>query len=454
MSDILEFSYRTQSRIIKQPSFNELLLSHHTDIEELQQIPCFFWGEMKDPLLTAKALLCISRVVRSSFSPIPVRLLDPIVTAGQEQLRFEGFSSCNGVYARLDILSDNIDGEFIASGTTNVDFNEPMLNALNSIKKQDLMMLGVGEKEVKISTIKHDIIEKKVKLPERWIKGLTSVQLYLAEMNELFRLNKMQTVQFFNQLPKTKNTATMYLTYRANRCTISPIATANSIQIGGIERLRLLEMLLPYIDEMVFYQNTENQNIDTTNNTNKSMALQIYIKNMRLTLALSPDNHRGFSGEGNILEKMTHELPVEYIYALNSLLKSNEIFNPTLLSIEQGIYIGDMDSLTAHLSAIGMLGFDLYSNQHFYRRLPFKMENILSLNPRLKNAKKLISDENIKITHHHANELLATVKSGEHLYTVSIKNNDYKCTCQWYAKYQTHRGLCKHILAVKMLGDR
>ncbi|WLF83742.1 SWIM zinc finger family protein [Moraxella sp. ZY210820] len=440
MSDILDFSYSTSSRLIKKPSFQELVLSHHTEIEELANIPCFFWGEMKAPVLTAKALLCLSKVVRSSFAPIPVRLLDPIITAGQNELRFEGFSSCNGVYARLDILSDAMDGEFIAHGTTNVDFNEPMINALNAVKKSELMMIGVGDKEVNISTKQGNVQEKKVKLPDRWIKGLTSVQVYLSEMDEIFRLNKLQVMQFFASLPKSKNT-NMYLLMRANRVMFTPIYSANSIKIGGIERLRLLEMLLPYIEEMVFFQNEQSE----------SMAVQLYMNNMRFTFALSPENNRGFSGEGNILEKMTAELPTEYIYAFNHLLKSNETFNPTLLSIEHQIDFNSTESLTATLSAMGLLGFDLYQRQYYYRRLPFKMEKILSLNPRLKNAKKLISDENIHIISRTHDEVVAKVKGTDVEHTVVIRGNESKCTCQWYAKHQNQRGLCKHILAVKLV---
>lgn len=444
----LDIHYKSQSRLIKKPSLNELVLSHHTEIEELQNIPCFYWGEMKDPLLTAKALLCISKVVRSSFSPIPVRLLDPIVTAGKNELRFEGFSSCNGVYARLDLLSEAMDGEFIANGTTNVDFNEPMINALNAVKKNELMMIGVGDKEVNISTDKGTISEKKVKLSDRWIKGLTSVQLYLSEMTEVFRLNKLQSVQFFNSLPKSKNTTTLYLTYKLNKVAISPIYTPNSIKIGGLERLRLLESLLPYINQMVFFQNTDHNHQDS-----ESMAIQIQMSQHRLTLAISPQNNRGFSGEGNVLEKMSYELPMEYIYAFNSLLKSNETFDPATLAIDHSIYPDDIKVLTANLSAVGLLGFDLYDGVHYYRRLPFKLDKLLSLNPRLNNAKRLIDNDTIQFISRNANETLAKVKSKDNEYTVLVNQQETKCTCQWFAKHQTKRGLCKHILAVKLKMD-
>lgn len=133
----LDIEYRGKSLLTSTGGINQLVLSHQSEIAEDNHIPCFFWGNLTEPYLTSRCLLTLSKVVRSSFTPIPPRMLDPIVSAGTGQLRFEGFSSCNGVYARLDLLEDALDGEFIASGTTNVDFNEPMLNALNAVKKEE-----------------------------------------------------------------------------------------------------------------------------------------------------------------------------------------------------------------------------------------------------------------------------------------------------------------------------
>lgn len=435
-----DVQYHSKSQVRQQKGIQQLVLAHHTEIEEVKSVPCFFWGSMVDPLLVSKCLLTISKVVKSNFSPTPTRLLDPIVTAGQEQLRFEGFSSCNGVYARLDLLEDAVEGEFIANGTTNVDFNEPMLNTLNAVKKNEVMVMGVGDHEVKVSTSQGTVVEKKVSLPQRWIKGLTSVQLYLAEMDEKFELNKIQVVQFFQSLPRTTTRSAMYLSYRANRYHLSPIATPNSVKIGSIERLRLLEGLLPYIDSMTIYQAKDGE----------SCAVQLYLKHMRFTLALSPEARRGFSGEGNVLEHMLQDIPLEWIHGLNSLLKANQTFNPTLISIEHAIDFKDMDQLAGSLSSMGLLGFDLHSREHYYRRLPFKLERILALNPRLKNAKKLITDDQIIFTKKHPNDIEARVSGTDVQHTVIIKNDQPKCTCEWFNKHQTQRGLCKHILAVKM----
>lgn len=437
----LEIAYTTHSHIQTKQGLQQLILAHHTEIEEVQNIPCFFWGSMVEPLLVAKCLTTIAKVVRASFAPVPVKLYDPIVSTGTAQIRFEGFSSCNGIYARLDLLEDAVEGEFIASGTTNVDFNEPMINALNAVKKYEVMVLGVGEKEIKVSTSQGTITEKKVKLPQRWIKGLTSVQGYLAEMLEIFELNKLQTIQLLQSIPKGKNLAPFYLSFRANRYQLSPIATANSVYIGSIERLQLLQGLLPYVEKSRIYQALDSE----------SCAISLYLSNMRFTLVLSPANHRGFSGEGNILENMTQDLPLEYIHAVNSLCKANENFNPTLLSIEHAIDLQKMDSLTASLSAMGLLGFDLHHRQHYYRRLPFKLERILSLNPRFKHAKNLVKNNDVQIIQQISDRIEAHVVGTDVVHTVIIQHGRAKCTCEWFNQHQTKRGLCKHILAVKML---
>lgn len=436
----LEIAYTTPSQIQTKNGLQELVLAHHTEIEEVQNIPCFFWGSIVEPLVVAKCLGTIAKIVRSSYAPIPVKLYDPIVSTGTEQIRFEGFSSCNGIYARLDLLENSVEGEFIASGTTNVDFNEPMLNALNAVKKNEVMVLGVGEKEVKVSTSQGTIIEKKVKLPQRWIKGLTSVQVYLAEMTERFELNKLQTIQMLQSIPKGKNLSPFYLSFRANRYQFSPILTINSVYIGGIERLQLLQGLLPYIEKSKIYQAEDAE----------SCAICLYLSNMRFTLVLSPANNRGFSGEGNVLENMLQDIPLEYVHAVNGLCKANESFNPTLLSIEHTIDFTKMDQLTASLSSIGLLGFDLHHRQHYYRRLPFKIDRILSLNPRLKNAKTLVKNDEVRLIKNTFDDIEAQVTGTDMIHTVLIKDGQAKCTCEWFNQHQSKRGFCKHILAVKI----
>ena len=437
----LQYQYSGVSTYTKEKGVNSLVLAHQTEIEAVNNIPCFFWGTLTDPYVTAKCWSTIAKVVRSSFGPTPPSLRDPIVSAGTERIRFEGFSSCNGVYVRLDMKPESIDGEFIASGTTNVDFNDPMLNALNSIQKNETVTLAVGQQDVQVITSKAKVTEKKVTLPMRWIKGLTSVQLYLADMDLKFELNKIQTIQLFQTLPKGNVKGDFFITKRAGKFMFSTIMTTDGVRIGGIHRLRLLDGVLAISEKIFIYESTDKQ----------TCALVCEFGKMQLLMAFSPDAYRGFSGEGKALEHMTENVPVEWVYGLNSLLKSNETFDPTLLSIEHDIDFGTMDQLTSSLSSIGLLGYDLMGRNHFYRQLPFKTARILSLNPRLKNAKKLVDNEEVQMLRNEAGYVEANVKGTGVQHKVVLDHLGDRCTCEWFTAYQGKRGICKHILAVKML---
>jgi len=437
----LQYNYSGISTFTKTKGINNLVLAHQTEIESVNNIPCFFWGDLTDPYVTAKCWSTIAKVVRSSFGPIPPSLRDPIVTAGTERIRFEGFSSCNGVYVRLDMKPESIDGEFIANGTTNVDFNDPMLNALNSIQKNEKVTLAVGQQEVQVITTKNKVVEKKVTLPTRWIKGLTSVQLYLADMDLKFELNKIQTIQLFQNMPKGMVKGDFFIAKRAGKFMFSTLATADAVRVGGLHRLRLLDGVLAIADKVFIYESADKQTV----------AFVYEFGKMQLLMAFSPDAYRGFSGEGKALEQLTENLPVEWVYGLNSLLKANENFDPTLLSIEHDIDFGTMDQLTSSLSSIGLLGYDVVGRSHFYRQLPFKTERILSLNPRLKNARKLIDEEQVQILKKENDYIEAQVKGTGVLHKVVINQQGYRCTCEWFTAYQGKRGICKHILAVKMV---
>ncbi|MVM36871.1 SWIM zinc finger family protein [Spirosoma sp. HMF3257] len=438
------YAYASASAINKTDLKSSLLLSHQTELEEVNNIPCFFWGRLREPYLAARCLMTVAKTVRSRFALSMQELMalrDPIVTAGAGQVRFEGFSSCNGVYARLDILPEGLDGEFLASGTTNVDFNEPMINALNGITKTEDMVLSVGQKSVTVITEKTKVVERKVTLPNRWIKGLTSVQHYLADMQPIFTLTKAQALQLFQSLPKGGLKADVFIVQRAGKFLFSPLQQGQVVRIGGAHRLRLMEGLLPFLDSLSIYQSADGQ----------AAGFVLMLGAQQLVFAFSGDAYRGFSGEGKALEHLIDDLPLELVYGFSNLLKANEAFNPTLLSIEHDIDFDNMNTLTAQLSSIGLLGFDLVGNQHFYRRLPFKTQRILSLNPRLKNARKLVADNDIQIVAQKMGYVEARVKgSDDAFHTVIIENEQSRCTCDWFMNHQTKRGLCKHILAVKM----
>ena len=168
MSDSITYQYRKPSSISHaQTGDSQLFMAQYSEVQKGDP-SCFFWGRLKNPFIISRCLITLSNVVKSSFNLSPAELAnlkDPIVTAGAEKVRFEGFSHCAGVYARVDVLPDSLDGEFLESGTTNVDFNQPMINALSSIKRAQNVVLSVGEKEVGLHKEGEKVVERKVPLP-------------------------------------------------------------------------------------------------------------------------------------------------------------------------------------------------------------------------------------------------------------------------------------------------
>jgi hypothetical protein len=380
--------------------------------------------------------------VQSCFnlSPFQIALLkDPIVTAGNEKIRFEGFSHCAGVYARVDVLPGGHDGEFIDSGTTNVDFNQPMISALSRINKTEKVVLSVGKKEVSVHFSGQKITERKVPLPVKWIKGLTTVQLFLAVTEKVFSFNRMQALQLFQSIPSGKIKTDYYLVVRGNRPQFTPVKSDVAICVGGVHRLKLLEPLLPLIDELRVFAHP----------TMQSTTWQLYFGPLRFSLSLSRDSWRGFSGEGAALEDLLEDIPQQWIDLTDKYSYANQEFNPTLFAIEEGVDMQKLSGITSRLSAMGLLGFDLDDNRFFYRQLPYKLNRILSLNPRLKDAEKLVEEGKVEILLQHHDRIEARVQGSDVHHTVIINGEQQRCTCTWFARHQGERGVCKHLLAVK-----
>jgi uncharacterized Zn finger protein len=98
---------------------------------------------------------------------------------------------------------------------------------------------------------------------------------------------------------------------------------------------------------------------------------------------------------------------------------------------------------------MGLLGYDLDDNQFFYRRLPFKLSRILSLNPRLKAAEQLLAEDKVDILSTAGDRVEARVAGSGVDHTVIIEGDQQRCTCTWFSRHQGERGPCKHVLAVK-----
>jgi hypothetical protein len=177
----------------------------------------FFEGNAKQPQELALLLRSVSDVVRSRHH-VPAAMLekililsDPVFTVSTDVLRVEGFSSCCGIYARVDFDAAGFDGASLEVGSTNVDFNDGMRAALGRVRARDAARLRVAESGVDLQVEERDearlVSERKVRLPLRWVKSFLEVQVVQARMEQRAELTAVAALRFLRSLPRTSQSS-------------------------------------------------------------------------------------------------------------------------------------------------------------------------------------------------------------------------------------------------------
>jgi hypothetical protein len=168
--------------------------------------PYFFKGFLTLPAPAAAGMLACAAIARARYyTPMHVimkMITDPVVTSNDDRLRFESFSGCCGVHARLDLLPEALGEAPRASGTTNVDFNQPMRAALASAAADGPVVLSVGTDEVAVTTTQGSVTERRVPLPSRWLKGFGEVQALAVGMTLVAELTGADALRFVRGIPR------------------------------------------------------------------------------------------------------------------------------------------------------------------------------------------------------------------------------------------------------------
>jgi hypothetical protein len=217
-----------------------------------------FDGAVAHPKRTADLLLAVVDVVQTRFHVPPAMLArilaqsDPVITVSRERIRFEGFSADCGVYARLDLLPEAVDGRRTGIGTTNVNFNAPVRTALSRIREGDPLAMTVASEGLTVRAGDNAVVERKVTLPSRWLRGFVDVQACQARMPPRLGVGGAEFRQFLHELPRGfKGIAWIVPARKGLR--LSAVKQSGAVAAGGISRLRLLETVARYAVQVTIY---------------------------------------------------------------------------------------------------------------------------------------------------------------------------------------------------------
>lgn len=439
------YRYAAPSRADATPGGYDVGLATSGGVEGLDRVdhPFFFDGFVNQPEQAAQALLLVARIARTRFYEPPnmiaarIRRADPVVSSDGSRLRFESFSACCGVYARLDLLPPSLDASVHRPGTTNVDFNEPMRGVLARVGGTDPLHLNVGS-SVTATTMEGSATEEKVDLPDRWLKGFAEAQLAGVRTSEAFVLAPARAREFVRSLPARSAPSgppfTLVSMPGGLRLSTRPAVEGRGARLGGPERLRVLEPMLRFAETVRVHAPASPQEAAVS-------VWQVDLPGARLLLTFSPAASRGFSGEGGVLSALADDAVAADAEVVAGCL-GGELDVPSVVS-GTGLSEDRVLAALAHLGASGLVGYDVAEGRYFHRELPFAATE--TLHPRITGARKLVTQGAVTVVPGGWR-----VTSGQSSYDVREDGERTTCTCPWFAKHRQERGPCKHVLAARM----
>jgi hypothetical protein len=418
--------------------------------------PRFFRGTLLMPVVAADLLLTLGDVARSRFHVPPamltriLRLADPVATCADDRLRFEAFSACCSVYGRVDLLPSGFDGEVLGRGTTNVDFGAGIRAALSGVEDRQRLGLAVGADSIEVETDTASAIERRVLLPQRWLRGFLEVQAIQAELDPVAEVDAAGARAFFRSIPKNPSRRPVWVesSARGLRFVHHDPGTgtgtgggAGAVGVAGLARLRLFERVARHATALRVFAVPGDG----------STGWQVDVPGARLTLVLSPDVWRGFSGEGRSLHVLADAAPASAIAAVRGALGWEPRLGVEALARAADRSTAVVSSALAALALSGIVGYDLVEQGFFRRELPFDLDRGERLQPRLHAARGLVARNAVRIDEAAGPDLAAWVAGADGVeYRVKSTDTGWTCTCPWYGRHRGDRGPCKHVLAVQL----
>jgi SWIM zinc finger len=399
----------------------------------------FFDGRLTRPDVTARLLLVLSQIVRTHFFDARPPQMDPIATSSPSMVRFEGFSGCCGVYARVDLDQRAFAEASQTFGTTNVDFNPPMIAHLARISRSDDTSLAITRDSVSIETESMKTVEKRVALPKRWVKGLSEVQAYQTRLARYHSFRPAAIAPLLQSVAKC-GSGLQHLVVQGSSIRLSQRTQPGAMPIGGAARLRVILPLLSIADEVSFWCDADSQ----------TSAVTVETMVGRLWLVLSPGMQRGFSGEGQVLTALAENEWQPLVDDLYDLLGWQSQLDPAELAVRLGCRAEKARDALFALSTRGLAGFDAHSGYYFHRELPLDVDAIEKDQPRLRAARKLFDSGAVRILRRDGDQYDVEVPGSGVNQFVRLRPDGDRCSCIWFSRHQDQRGPCKHVLAARL----
>ncbi|MBA3534892.1 MAG: SWIM zinc finger family protein [Ardenticatenales bacterium] len=453
----------------------------------LQRAPVSFRGRVKEPLLMRQLMGALHEVILNDSRWLSdedyALTLDPVITVHPDQLFFEAFSNDESSYARLSAPLDAFEPEGVVNyGTTNIDFTWQLRAALSELRSSRRTLFGVGAGGFGVTTVgtakgTKVHFERKVDLPESWLKGFLQVQGALAMRPFTFDVRPvdlLSMIAFFeeNKPPRHGAHAVRYefrpgepisivLEPWEKRFTLKGThyeGYERAVRLWGRRRLSLLRNVLPYAERV------------TLGVLGRGLP-HFYICHCggyQFTLLLSGWSRNDWAtGSAFDLMASNETISPATVARVYRFLSEHLIASRSQMAEEIALEKAEIEHALFQLCRSGRVTWDPTIRCYRLRELfaePIDMDALFTPDPRVEHAQQLADQGNVTITHilpPAENPRGETKVEAEVIpntstpYKVIVAMDDDQrirfgqCECPFFQEHIMGRGPCEHILAVR-----
>ena len=422
-------------------------------------------------------------------------LLDPVITVHRDRIFFEAFSQDQSAYVSLIIDPTVFEamGE-VVGGTTNIDFTAWLWGALGEMRSSRSTIFRIGPEGLDVRTsAAGGRFEKKVELPESWVRGFLQVQAAMGMPGTRLTvkpIDLLSAVRFLRYAKAKVSPRALRYEFEPGqeaRLVLEPWERVVALEgaghnytehkttrVWGRRRLKLIEGLLPFADSVDIYL--------------KGRALPSFyavkLPGMTFLLGLTGWSGSGFTGTGgfDLLAEAAAGNDADLEPALE-LLRTRQRLSVKELAGALGIEPAAAARVLVRLARQGRCMFDVEAQSYRHRELfetPADEATYFPPDRRRELAAQLIGEGKVRVMRAEAEETkkVRTFKdpttgeakarmvreityrdwrvigrAGEQE-PVEIVVNDLgsiifgRCTCPHFAEHLLSRGPCEHMLAL------
>ncbi len=400
-------------------------------------------------------------------------LLDPVIIVHQEAVIIEDYSQAESAYGRVSVASEQLEtfGD-VDYGTTNIDFSMALANELYRVRSYRPAWLKVAFEQVALSTDIGASVEKKIDLPESWVRGFLQVQSASSLEGIDLTLHSQTLSQVLSILEQRKEKVSprslrfQLATGQPVKIVIDPWEITiedtltytgdfeGEIRLWGRRRLSVLKELLPYTDEVHV----------KLLGTGMPSYWSIFLEGHRFDIGLSGWTANDWAKKGNFdLLASTEKTDEKTVEKVEKILIERLALTPKEVATTLQLSTAKATTALQTLCQNGQAMYDHLSGQYRWRQL-LKQDITLTdteEDERLGYALTLLKEKKVTIISQSFSEeeQLTTYHAevqGKNLFKPVIQlDTDGKvkratCTCGFFRSNKLRKGPCMHLMATIM----